>query len=134
LEPKGGTANGGEREKRRRAGKLEGEEETMRTTITFLALLAVCLFASPALAEEGAGVAGASGGLIALGAGIGMGLAAFGVGLGQGRATAAAMESIGRNPNSADRLFTPFILGLALMEALALYTLVIAFILQGKIG
>ena len=106
----------------------------MRTLITtFLALLAVCLIASPALAEEGAAAAGSTGGLIALGAGIGMGLAAFGVGLGQGRATAAAMESIGRNPNSADRLFTPFILGLALMEALALYTLVIAFILQGKI-
>ena len=104
----------------------------MRTLITFVALLAVCLIASPALAEEGA-AAGSTGGLIALGAGIGMGLAAFGVGLGQGRATAAAMESIGRNPNSADRLFTPFILGLALMEALALYTLVIAFILQGKI-
>jgi F-type H+-transporting ATPase subunit c len=104
----------------------------MRTVITFMALLAVCLIASPALAAEGT-AAGGTGGLIALGAGIGMGLAAFGVGLGQGRATAAAMESIGRNPNSADRLFTPFILGLALMEALALYTLVIAFILQGKI-
>jgi len=105
----------------------------MRTVITFIVLLAVCLIASPALAAEGTAAAVGAGGLIALGAGIGMGLAAFGVGLGQGRATAAAMESIGRNPNSADRLFTPFILGLALMEALALYTLVIAFILQGKI-
>jgi F-type H+-transporting ATPase subunit c len=105
----------------------------MRVILRFLlAVLAVCTTASPVLAAEGA-AAGAAGGLIALGAGIGMGLAAFGVGLGQGRATAAAMESIGRNPNSADRLFTPFILGLALMEALALYTLVIAFILQGKI-
>jgi F-type H+-transporting ATPase subunit c len=101
--------------------------------VTFLAILVLCLIATPVLAAEDAAVAGAAGGLIALGAGIGMGLAAFGVGLGQGRATAAAMESIGRNPNSADRLFTPFILGLALMEALALYTLVIAFILQGKI-
>ena len=109
----------------------EGSKE-MRTVITFIILVAVCLIASPALAAEGA-TDGSMGGLIALGAGIGMGLAAFGVGLGQGRATAAAMESIGRNPNSADRLFTPFILGLALMEALALYTLVIAFILQGKI-
>lgn len=103
----------------------------MRTVITFVAALLLCLIASPAMAADGGAVG--AGGLIALGAGIGMGLAAFGVGLGQGRATAAAMESIGRNPNSADRLFTPFILGLALMEALALYTLVIAFILQGKI-
>ena len=104
----------------------------MRSIITLVFMLALCLFASPALAADNA-AAISQGGLIALGAGIGMGLAAFGVGLGQGRATAAAMESIGRNPNSADRLFTPFILGLALMEALALYTLVIAFILQGKI-
>jgi F-type H+-transporting ATPase subunit c len=106
----------------------------MRIITSLLVVFALCLMASPAFAQEAGGAAGAAGGLIALGAGIGMGLAAFGVGLGQGRATAAAMESIGRNPNSADRLFTPFILGLALMEALALYTLVIAFILQGKIG
>ena len=101
------------------------------------ALLAVGIFlaANPALAE----VAGEGGGgswwrgLVALAGGLGLGIAAFGAGLGQGRATAAAMESIGRNPNSADRIFTPLIVGLALMEALALYGLVIAFMLQGKI-
>ncbi len=105
----------------------------MRTITSLLAVLALCLIAGPAFAQEGAAVADGAKGLIALSAGIGMGIAAFGVGLGQGRATAAAMESIGRNPNSADKLFTPFILGLALMEALALYTLVIAFVLQTKI-
>ena len=97
----------------------------------FFAVIGLMMVATPSFAAEGA--TGDAGGLIALGAGLGIGIAALGVGLGQGRATAAAMESIGRNPNSADRLFTPFILGLALMEALALYTLVIAFILQGKI-
>jgi F-type H+-transporting ATPase subunit c len=106
----------------------------MRAVILFLLVLAVCMVASPAFAEEAAAASqGIKGGLIAIGAGIGMGLAALGVGLGQGQATAAAMESIGRNPNSAERLFTTFILGLALMESLALYTLVIAFILQGKV-
>ena len=60
-------------------------------------------------------------------------MAALGTALGQGRATAAAMESIGRNPNSADKIQTPLIIGLALMEALTLYALVIAFFLQGKI-
>ncbi len=90
------------------------------------------LIASPALAEEAA-AADVGHGLIAIGAGLGLGLAAFGVGMGQGRATAAAMESIGRNPNSADRLFTTFILGLALMEALALYMFVIAILLQAKV-
>jgi F-type H+-transporting ATPase subunit c len=83
-------------------------------------------------AEEGGGGAWSKG-LIALAAGLGLGMAAFGAALGQGRATAAAMESIGRNPNSADRIFTPLIVGLALMEALALYAFVIAIILQGKV-
>ena len=45
------------------------------------------------------------------------------------------MESIGRNPNAADQgIQTPMIIGLAFMEALAIYALVIAFLLQGKIG
>jgi F-type H+-transporting ATPase subunit c len=85
-----------------------------------------------ALAQEA--VATGSDAYIALAAGLGIGIAALGAALGQGRAVAAAMESIGRNPNSADRLFTPMILGLALIEALAIYALVIAFLLQNKIG
>ena len=104
-----------------------------------LAAIWVLLLAGPALAMDAPAGGGGGGsvwhqGLIALAAGLGLGLAAFGAALGQGRATAAAMESIGRNPNSADRIFTPLIVGLALMEALALYGLVIAFLLQGKIG
>jgi F-type H+-transporting ATPase subunit c len=87
-----------------------------------------------ALAAEGGGGEGMSFGLVALAAGLAVGLPTFGAALGQGRATAAAMESIGRNPNSADRIFTPMIIGLALMEALGLYGLVIAFMLQGKVG
>ena len=100
--------------------------------------LVVVMVAGPAFAMDAAATGGGGGGgwhqgLIALGAGLGLGMAAFGTALGQGRATAAAMESIGRNPNSADRIFTPFIVGLALMEALTLYALVIAFLLQGKV-
>ncbi len=94
----------------------------------------VVLLANPAFADvAGEGGGGWHRGLIALAAGLGPGIAAVGAGLGQGRATAAALESIGRNPNSADRIFTPLIVGLALMEALALYALVIAFLLQGKV-
>ncbi len=81
-------------------------------------------------AEEGGGNVG---GLIARGAGLAIGGAAFGAALGQGRAVAAAMESIGRNPNAADRIQTPMIIGIAFMEALAIYALVIAFFLQGKV-
>jgi len=97
--------------------------------MAFMALL----LAAPAFAQEHAADGGGLGrGLIALAAGIGLGIAGFGAALGQGRATAAAMESIGRNPSSADRLFTPLIVGLALMEALALYALVMGFILSGR--
>ena len=97
--------------------------------------LGLVLLANPVFAEtvEGGGGLLWYKGLIALAASLGLGLAAFGAALGQGRATAAAMESIGRNPNSADRIFTPLIVGLALMEALALYALVIAFFLQNKV-
>lgn len=70
---------------------------------------------------------------IALAAGFAIGIAAFGAAMGQGRMAAAAMESIGRNPNSADRIQVPMILGLAFIEALAIYALLIAFFLQGKI-
>jgi len=74
--------------------------------------------ATPAMAAEGAG--DGSRGWIALAAGLAVGIAAVGAGLGQGRAVAAAMESIGRNPNCADRIQTPMILGVAFMEALAI--------------
>mgnify|MGYP002813440938 CR=1 FL=1 len=98
----------------------------------FIVAVASVMLANPAFAAESAGGDGSSG-LIALAAGLGLGMAALGTALGQGRATAAAMESIGRNPNSADKIQTPLIIGLALMEALTLYALVIAFFLQGKI-
>jgi F-type H+-transporting ATPase subunit c len=69
----------------------------------------------------------------AIAAGLGVAIAAFGAALGQGRVGAAAMESIGRNPNAADKLFLPLVLSLALLEALALYGFVIAIILTGKL-
>ncbi len=101
--------------------------------------MAALVLASPllAMAQEAAGAAAGGGalraGLIAIGANIGVGIAAFGCGLGQGRVAASAMESIGRNPNSSGQIFVPMIIGLAFIEALTLYALVIAFFLQAKI-
>ena len=104
-------------------------------TVTSTAM--VLVLASPLLAMAQTAAGGGGGdlraGLIALAANIGIGIAAFGSALGQGRMAASAMESIGRNPNSAGQLFTPMILGLAFIEALTLYALVIAFFLQAKI-
>jgi|SRR5215831_14907556 len=68
----------------------------------------------------------------ALAAGLGLGIAAFGGSLGQGRAAAAALDGIARNPSAADKLFTPMIIGLALIESLVIYMLIIAFFLVSK--
>lgn len=95
----------------------------------------VILMASPIVAmAQDAAPAGAShgGGLIGLGIGLGLGIAALGCGLGQGRLAASAMESIGRNPNSTNQLFVPMIIGLAFVESLTLYSLVMSFFLLKK--
>jgi len=108
----------------------------MKRLFTFLgALLATCLASGLALAAESAAGAGDSQAkvAIAISAGLAVAIAAFGAALGQGRVGATAMESIGRNPNAADKLFLPLVLSLALLEALALYGFVIAILLQGKI-
>jgi len=39
------------------------------------------------------------------------------------------MEAIGRNPEAADKVFVPMLLGAAFAEAIAIYALVIAFTL-----
>jgi F-type H+-transporting ATPase subunit c len=71
---------------------------------------------------------------VALAMGLGLGLAALGGTMAQGRATSAALEGLSRNPGSYDRLFTPFILGLVLIESLVIYSLVISLILLGSLG
>ena len=70
-------------------------------------------------------------GLIGLGAGLAIGLAALGGGIGQGTAAGSAQQGIARNPGAADKMFVPYILGLAFIESLVLYAFVIAFILKG---
>jgi F-type H+-transporting ATPase subunit c len=101
----------------------------------WLAMAAAMVAASPllAMAQTAGGGEGLRAGLIGLGAGLGIGIAALGCGMGQGKLAASAMESIGRNPNSTNQLFVPMIIGLAFVESLTLYSLVISFILQGKI-
>jgi F-type H+-transporting ATPase subunit c len=70
---------------------------------------------------------------LAIGAGLGLGLAAAVGALAQGRAVSSAMEGLSRNPQASDKMFLPLILGLVFIESLVIYTLVIAFFLQGKI-
>ncbi len=72
-------------------------------------------------------------GLLALATGLGLPIAAFGVGLGQGRAVAAAMEGMARQPEAGGQIQTAMIIGLALLEALVIYALLMFFILSGKL-
>ncbi len=64
-----------------------------------------------------------------LAAGLAMGLGGIGPGIGLGILASKAMEAIGRNPDAAGTLFVPYILGLALTEAIGIYALVVALIL-----
>jgi len=96
------------------------------------ATAALLLLSTPALAQSGGTMD--PDGLIALAAGLAIGLAALGGSLAQGRAAAAALEGIARNPQASGKLFTPMIIGLALIESLVIYALVIGFILSGKVA
>lgn len=53
----------------------------------------------------------------------------IGPALAVGKIGAKAMESIGRNPEATGQLFVPMLLGMAFAEAIAIYALVITFIL-----
>lgn len=72
-------------------------------------------------------------GLVAIAAGLCIGIAAFGGALGQGKAAAAALEGIARNPGAEAKVFKPLILGLALIESLVIYALLITFFIIAKI-
>lgn len=89
----------------------------------FMALAALC-FAVPAFAQSGAAPAL---NLVPIGAGLGMGLAAGLCGMGQGRAVASATEALARNPGTRAGIMLFLVLGLAFIESLTLFTLVIVF-------
>jgi F-type H+-transporting ATPase subunit c len=97
----------------------------------------VTLISTSAFAQGAADAVGSNGNDVkmwaAVGAGLCMGLAVLGGGLGQGRAAAAALEGIARNPGASGKITTPMILGLALVESLVLFALVIALMIIGKI-
>jgi F-type H+-transporting ATPase subunit c len=88
----------------------------------FMALAVLC-FAVPAFADGGTAAIN----LVPIGAGIGMALAAGLCGLGQGKATASATEALARNPGARAGIMTLLVLGLAFIESLTLFTLVIVF-------
>jgi F-type H+-transporting ATPase subunit c len=66
---------------------------------------------------------------VAIATGFGMSIAAFGTGIGQGNGVRGACEGIARNPDASGKVITALMIGLAMIESLAIYALVIQLIL-----
>ena len=71
--------------------------------------------------------------IYALAAAIAIALSTIAPAIGQGITAAKAMDAIARQPEAAGNIRTTLIIALAMMEALTIYGLVIAFVLVGKI-
>jgi F-type H+-transporting ATPase subunit c len=89
-----------------------------------LAAVVLMVFAMPAFGETAE--AGSAAGWGFLGGGLAIGLAAALGAIGQSKAVAAACSAMARNPGAADNVRFALILGLALIESLVLYALLIA--------
>lgn len=85
------------------------------------------VMATPTFAQEGEGEEGSDVNWVALTAGFSMAIASGLCGLAQGRAVSAACEGLARNPGAATHIRFAMLLGLVLIESLALYTLFIIF-------
>ena len=62
-------------------------------------------------------------------AGFGMAIGSFGTGLGQGIAIKSAVEGVARNPGASGKILTTMMIGLAMIESLAIYVFVVAMII-----
>ncbi len=104
-----------------------------KKAIWFLLALATAfvaaLVAAPATFAQTAGEVVSKGiDWVDVAAAIGLGIAAAGCGVGQGKATAAACEGTARNPGASGPIRIAFLIGVALIESLTLYALVIVLI------
>ena len=106
------------------AVNFQGSWRAMKKFQYLFMTLSVLCFALPVFAQAGAGEPV---NLVPIGAGIGMAIAAGLCGLGQGRATGSACEALARNPGARAGIQLLLVLGLAFMESLTLFTLVIVF-------
>lgn len=101
-----------------------------KLNLVFMALVTVLFSAMTAFAQapQAADHAADSGaGLKAIAAGVGFAIAVFGGALGQSRIGAAACEGAARNPGAAAKIQVMMILGLALIESLVLFALLVVF-------
>jgi len=100
----------------------------MRKIVMVLFVMIIfSVLAVPAFAQTGAGAAGSTN-WVALTSGFAIAIAAGLAALGQGRVASAACEALGRNPAARTGIQVALILGLAFIESLVLFTLVIIFV------
>lgn len=71
--------------------------------------------------------------IIAIAAALSIAFSTIGPAMGQGKTAAAAMESIARQPDAAGEIRSSLIISMAMMEALTIYGLLIAFMLVAKV-
>jgi len=105
--------------------------------LTVLGILLVLILVPMAIAsEQAAGASGASVdytkaiviGFSLLGVGIAMGFSANGTGIGMGHGLNGATNAVGRNPEAQGKILLTMMVGLAMIESLAIYALVISLI------
>src|SRR6266478_9442900 len=97
----------------------------MKKLLWLMPIVLLFVGGTPVFAQGGGGSSVTN--WVALASGFAMAIASAFCGLAQGKATASAVEGMARNPGAAKAIQTALILGLALIESLALYTLVIIF-------
>ena len=107
-------------------------------SLALLAMTLILILAPAVFAAEGMDAAATTSpadaklhyfGIAALASGIAIGIAAFGASIGQGMGLKGATEGIARNPGASGKITTTLIIGLAMIESLAIYALVVALIL-----
>ena len=99
----------------------------MRSKMLLLMVLFLMVAVTPVFAQGTTG-SGVTGNLTVVGAIVGMAIASGLCGLGQGKAVASAAEGVARNPAARAGIQTLLVLGLAFIESLAIFTLLIVFV------
>jgi F-type H+-transporting ATPase subunit c len=102
--------------------------------IAIVALLGMPAFADAPAKETPAQAGSGSSYLLGLALGLGLAIAAFGGALGQSNAIAKAVDAVARQPEAGARIQGMMIIGLALIETLVIYMLLICFMWGGKVG